>query len=134
MVFFGYSLARAPYVQMGVVDAEGQLVHSFDPGVTVPSMMHDFAITDKYSILMDLPLRFDPKRGPQGKAMLQFDPTAESRFAIFSRHCTSQEDIKWFTAPPCYVFHTANAWEHDNKVAHGAFLESFQLLLKLNCK
>lgn len=118
MVFFGYQMGtKPPFVQYGVVSAEGELVHSFDPAVPHPTMMHDFAITEKYSILMDLPLRFDPSNlFTKGKAMLSFNNAVPSRFGIFPRHCSKSSDVKWFTASTCYVFHTANAWEHGGKV------------------
>ena len=66
MLFFGYRLHRRPFCEYSVVSATGELVNTFDPVLRRASMMHDFAITSKYSILMDLPLRFNPRRGVTG--------------------------------------------------------------------
>lgn len=118
MRFFGYHLATAPpYVLYSVVDKDGALVHTFDPRIAHPSMMHDFAITERFSILMDLPLRFDPRGALAGRPMLSFRPDQPSRFAVFDRRCADAAAVRWFTAPACYVFHTANAWEHGKKVS-----------------
>ena len=41
-----------------VVDCRGEFVRDVPVSIPGPVMMHDFAITQHYSILMDLPLEF----------------------------------------------------------------------------
>jgi carotenoid cleavage dioxygenase-like enzyme len=60
MFTFGYS-HEPPYCTYRVINKEGAML---DPvPITIPEsvMMHDFAITENYSIFMDLPLLFRPK-------------------------------------------------------------------------
>lgn len=116
MIFFGYQLHKKPFCQHSVVSADGELVSTVDLDLHRPSMMHDFAVTSKYSIVMDLPLRFDGRRGLTGSGLLYFNSGEISRFGILPRFAKSAGDVMWFRASTCYVFHTACAWEHDNKV------------------
>jgi hypothetical protein len=60
MFTFGYS-QEPPYCTYRVITKDGAML---DPvPITIPEsvMMHDFAITENYSIFMDLPLLFRPK-------------------------------------------------------------------------
>jgi carotenoid cleavage dioxygenase-like enzyme len=60
MFTFGYS-HEPPYCTYRVITKDGVML---DPvPITIPEsvMMHDFAITENYSIFMDLPLMFRPK-------------------------------------------------------------------------
>ncbi|MBK6533754.1 MAG: carotenoid oxygenase family protein, partial [Deltaproteobacteria bacterium] len=58
---------------------------------------HDIAITAKHTILMDLPLMWDPALLARGKTQVRFYPTSPSRFGIIPRHGTSAE-VRWFEA------------------------------------
>jgi carotenoid cleavage dioxygenase-like enzyme len=62
MMFFGYDLEKAPYVHYSVVSKSGDLIVDFPVTIAKPVMMHDFAVTEKYSILMVFPFTFDPSR------------------------------------------------------------------------
>jgi carotenoid cleavage dioxygenase len=77
--------------------------------------MHDFAITPRHTIFMDLPLTFSIKRVLRGQPVLKFEPERGARFAVLPRHGGSR-DIKWFEVSPCYVFHTLNAYEDGDEV------------------
>lgn len=62
MMFFGYSLAQPPFVKYSVVSAERDLLRTVPIDLPVGVMMHDFAITERYTIFMDLPLTFRLER------------------------------------------------------------------------
>lgn len=109
LVYFEYGL-RAPFLSYGVVSAEGSVVHTAavpTPGARLP---HDMAITQNHSILMDLPVIVDMEALKERKWRTFFDKGTPSRFAIIPRHGRT-EDVRWFEADPCYIYHTANAWE-----------------------
>lgn len=110
MMFFGYSLAQPPYVKYSVVSAEGELLRTVPIDLPVGVMMHDFAITEHYTIFMDLPLTFRRERLQRGEPAFAFERDRPSRFGILPRHGDNQT-IRWFEAPSCYVFHTLNAYE-----------------------
>lgn len=79
------------------------------PGVHSAKMMHDFGVSRKHTIIMDLPLSLDPVNLAKNKAVVAYDPTGRSRFGVFPRH--HPELIRWFETKACCIFHTANAWE-----------------------
>jgi carotenoid cleavage dioxygenase len=112
MMFFGYQPMGPEFLQYSVASKEGALVRTSAIELPRGVMMHDFAITEKHTIFMDLPLVFNPMRMAQGLAPFFFDKEQPSRFGILPRHGTNA-DIRWFEAPPCYVFHNLNAWEEQ---------------------
>ncbi len=77
--------------------------------------MHDFAITENYSIFMDLPLTFSQERMQRGEPMMMFERHRPSRFGIVPRF-GDNSNIRWFESPACYVFHTLNAYEEGDEV------------------
>ena len=114
MMFFGYSFAP-PYLQYGVVSSTGELLKIVPIELPMAVMMHDFAITENYTIFMDLPLTFSPPRMQRGEPLLMFESNRPSRFGILPRH-GDNSNIRWFEAPACYVFHTLNAYERGDEV------------------
>ncbi|MBD2695152.1 carotenoid oxygenase family protein [Anabaena catenula] len=114
MMFFGYSFAP-PYLQYGVVSAQGELLRTVPIDIPTGVMMHDFAITENYSIFMDLPLTFSPERMQRGEPMMMFESDRPSRFGIVPRH-GDNSNIRWFESSPCFVFHTLNAYEEGDEV------------------
>ncbi len=115
MMFFGYSVAQPPYLQYSVVSAEGKLLQTVPIDLPVGVMMHDFAITENYTIFMDLPITFRLERMKRGEPALMFESDTPSRFGILPRH-GNNSNIRWFEAPPCYVFHTLNAYEEGDEI------------------
>jgi len=55
-----YSFARGRTVQYSVIDTDGHARRTVDIEVAGSPMMHDFSLTDKYVVLYDLPVTFDP--------------------------------------------------------------------------
>lgn len=123
MLFFGYNAmgmdmstgAKLPYLQYSVVGADGQLNHTTAIDLPAGVMMHDFAVTEHYSIFMDLPLVFSLERAMRGGPAFAFEADRGSRFGILPRHADGSE-VRWFEGPPCYVFHTLNAYEEGGDI------------------
>jgi carotenoid cleavage dioxygenase-like enzyme len=114
MMFFGYS-SLAPLVHYSVANRAGEIVSTTAIKIRRPVMMHDFAITEHYSIFMDLPATFQRDRAASPGSMLRFDREQGSRFGIVPRHGRN-EDVRWFDSPACFVFHTVNAYEEGDQV------------------
>jgi carotenoid cleavage dioxygenase len=55
-----YSFARGRTVQYSVIDTKGHARRTVDVEVSGSPMMHDFSLTDKYVVIYDLPVTFDP--------------------------------------------------------------------------
>src|SRR6201987_4423056 len=55
-----YSFARGRTVQYSVIDTHGRARRTVAIKVSGSPMMHDFSLTDKYVVIYDLPVTFDP--------------------------------------------------------------------------
>jgi carotenoid cleavage dioxygenase len=55
-----YSFTRGRTVQYSVIDNHGRARRTVDIEVSGSPMMHDFSLTDKYVVIYDLPVTFDP--------------------------------------------------------------------------
>ena len=55
-----YSFTRGRIVQYSVIDTQGRARRTVDIEVSGSPMMHDFSLTDKYVVIYDLPVTFDP--------------------------------------------------------------------------
>ncbi|BBY22774.1 carotenoid cleavage oxygenase [Mycobacterium stomatepiae] len=55
-----YSFGRGRTVQYSVIDTDGRARRTVDIEVSGSPMMHDFSLTDKYVVIYDLPVTFDP--------------------------------------------------------------------------
>eukprot|EP00899_Mesostigma_viride_P000133 jgi/Mesvir1/1011/Mv17545-RA.1 len=120
LFFFGYNMAmKPPYIKYGVASKDAQLQFSGVP-ITIPKpiMMHDFAITKRFAIFLDMPLVFDGKvMVAEGKLPFVFDKSLPSRFGLLPRYARDESEIKWFVLKEaCYIFHTANAWEEGDDI------------------
>jgi carotenoid cleavage dioxygenase len=123
MLFFGYNMmgidmakgTQVPFLQYSVASAEGELVHTTPIELPIGVMMHDFAVTERHSIFMNLPYTFSLQRAMAGGNPFAWEPDRGARFGILARHGEGSE-VRWFDAPPCYAFHTLNAFEDGEEV------------------
>ncbi len=112
MFVFHYG-PNAPHMFYGVVSASGELTNWVPVQTPGPRFPHDMAISENYSILMDLPVYMNPEALQAGKWRMDFYPESRSRFAVIPRH-GNEGDIRWYDAEPCYIYHTINAWEEGD--------------------
>ncbi|MGB3512356.1 MAG: carotenoid oxygenase family protein [Microcoleaceae cyanobacterium] len=115
MMFIGYSMTRPPFLQYGVVSASGELLQTIPIELPVGVMMHDFAITENYTIFFDLPMTFRPERAQKGEFPIAFESHTPSRFGIIPRHSDNTE-VRWFETAACYIYHTLNSYEEGDEV------------------
>jgi len=114
MHFFGYSFVP-PFLTYHVADAAGELVKSVEIPVPGPTMVHDFAITERHAIFMDLPVVFSGERLLEGGMPYAWSDDYGARLGVMPRG-GSAEDLVWFEIEPCYVFHPLNAFSDGNQV------------------
>ena len=114
MMAYGYSF-QAPFVSYSVIDERGELVHSTP--ITIPRsiFMHDFAVTEKYTLFLDFPITLDIGRAISGGPAVDFEPQYGSRIGVMPRYGTDQ-DVRWFDVETGVVIHTANAWDEGNEI------------------
>ena len=77
-------------------------------------MMHDFNITERYVVFMDLPLVLDLSLLSTG-VPFSFKQEAGARLGVMPRN-GSAADMRWFEIDPCYVFHPVNAFDQDGVI------------------
>ncbi len=115
--FFGYGNLFQPHVSYHRADADGELTINRPVEVPALTMMHDFAMTSKHVVFMDLPIVFDLDIALNGKGDMPYrwDDDHGARFGVLSREDPFGE-IRWFDIEPCYVFHVANSYEEGSSL------------------
>lgn len=118
---FGYGFAP-PYLTYHVIDPNGALIHAESVDVGRSTMMHDFMITDRDVIFMDLPCVFDIDAAaawiadPTSSSMpFQWKPETGARLGVMPLGGPAT-DIAWYDLDPCYVFHTVNAYRDGTDI------------------
>ncbi len=114
LCFFDYG-QKPPYMSYGVVSPEGLIRHFVPIDLPGPRLPHDMAITEHYSILMDLPLINEPAAAKAGRFKLFFEREMPSRFGVIPRY-GSPEEVRWFEAAPCFIYHSVNAREEGDEI------------------
>ena len=113
--FFGYRFLP-PYLTYHRLDAAGALVQSTVIDVRGPAMIHDFAITERYVIFMDLPIVFSFERAMRRQGFpYEWSDDYGARLGVMP-HGGGSADVRWFEIAPCYVFHPLNAFEDGQRI------------------
>jgi carotenoid cleavage dioxygenase len=98
-------------IQVVVVGADGRVRKVVDVPTPGSAMVHDCAISEKYFVLLDLPVVFTPaviERG--GSFPYQWNEDYGARVGLLPRD-GGAEDVVWCDVNPCYVFHPMNAYD-----------------------
>ena len=103
--FFGYGFAP-PFLTYHRLSAAGELVTSAEITVPGPTMMHDFAITDRHAVFLDLPMTFSLDRLSRGMPY-GWDEAYGARIGLMP--LARPGEVTWFDVDPAYVFHVGNA-------------------------
>lgn len=119
MLFFNYG-TEWPYLHYGVVSADGVLVHYVPVELPGPRMPHDMAFTERFVVLNDLPMFWDPVGLQHGVYANRWHPDMPARFAIVPRRGQPGEE-RWFEASPTNVLHWINAYEDGDTVVLEGF-------------
>lgn len=114
LMWFDYA-TQQPYMRYGVIGPDRRARHEIEIPLPGPNLPHDMAVTEHYTILHDFPLRLDMEALACGRYKVSFHPDEPTRFAIVPRHGKANE-IRWFSARPCYMLHVVNAWEEGDEV------------------
>lgn len=114
MMFFDYK-PFPPYLTYGVADARGALTHFTEIDLPGPRLQHDMAITERFSIFLDMSMMWDPDLLPKGKTRVGFFRDKPSRIGVLPRHAEGSA-IRWFETSAFYMYHTINAWEEGDRI------------------
>jgi len=129
MIIFCYSPAMPPYVRYGVVSPAGKVVHRTSVDLAgKPVMIHDIAITPRYSLILDMPVTASLERMMTGGRLFDWEPSNGARIGVLPRYGTGA-DVKWFDINVGYVFHVFNAWEEGDEVVLDACRSNMTVIL-----
>ncbi|TDB90256.1 carotenoid oxygenase [Actinomadura sp. KC216] len=109
--FFGWE-----HLEYTVLSADGRIVRSVEIPVAGSPMVHDFALTQKYVVIYDLPITFSMRMAEEGRSLpYAWNPEHPARVGIMPRS-GGTADVRWIDIPPCWVFHTLNAYDDGDRV------------------
>jgi carotenoid cleavage dioxygenase len=114
LLAFGYG-QLPPYLVYLRISPDGRLVQSDEIQVGGPTMMHDFAITTRHALFLDLPVVFSLEDALKGTMPYSWSDDYPARIGVMPRN-GSGRDVHWFAVEPCFVFHTLNAYDDGNTV------------------
>ncbi|MEM9173961.1 MAG: carotenoid oxygenase family protein [Myxococcota bacterium] len=121
MIGFGYG-QLPPYLVYYRVDPQGRVLQREEIEVPGPTMQHDFMISRRHAIFMDLPVVFDMQLALKGTMPYHWSDDYGARIGIMPREGRNA-DVRWFEVDPCYVFHTVNAWDVQEDGAEKVVLD-----------
>ncbi|WP_330302305.1 MULTISPECIES: carotenoid oxygenase family protein [unclassified Streptomyces] len=102
------------HVRHQVIDHTGRLVRTTRIPVADAPMMHDFALTEKYVVIFDLPITFDPAGAERGDIVpYVWNEKHPTRVGLLPR---AGGEVRWFEVDPVYYSHTLNAYDEGSSV------------------
>ncbi|MEV0314478.1 carotenoid oxygenase family protein [Nonomuraea fuscirosea] len=107
--FFGWD-----HHQHIVLDPKGTVTQVRDIPIADAPMVHDFAITERFVVIYDLPVTFSMPHAEKGTLLpYAWNEAHPARVGLLSRE---SGDLRWFDLPSCWVFHTLNAYDDGDEV------------------
>ncbi len=101
-----------------VIDAQGRVAREQPIAVKHGPMIHDCAITERYVVILDLPVTFSMRTLLAGHGFpYRWNERRPARIGLMPRDGTA-DDIVWCAMAPGFAFHVANAYDMpDGRVA-----------------
>ena len=104
------------HIRHVVVGPDAKVRRELQVPVPDAPMVHDCAITERHVVLFDLPVTFSMEAAGEGARLpYRWNPDHPPRVGLLPLDGTA-DDVRWFEAPSCYVFHTLNAYEAGGTV------------------
>lgn len=106
-----------PYLTYYVIGVDGRVEHSTPVPVPGPTMIHDFAITDRDVVFWDLPIVFSMQTAIERPGDMPFAWDAAYGARIWHLPLGGRGDqARSVEIDPCFVFHGTNAWREGDDV------------------
>ncbi|MEV4178114.1 carotenoid oxygenase family protein [Nonomuraea sp. NPDC049709] len=107
--FFGWD-----HHQHVVIDPKGEVTQVRRIPIADAPMVHDFALTERFVVIYDLPVTFSMAHAEKGVSLpYAWNDAHAPRLGLMSRETG---DVRWVEAPSCWVFHTLNAYDDGDEV------------------
>ncbi len=102
------------HVRHIVIDRTGRAGPATRIPVADAPMMHDFALTEKYVVIVDVPITFDGAAAEAGAIVpYVWNDSHPMRIGLLPR---GGGTTRWFEIDPVYYSHTLNAYDHGDTV------------------
>jgi carotenoid cleavage dioxygenase len=101
-----------PHVTYYRADGRGRIVHRAPIDVPATTYMHDIAITERHTVIWDLPVLIGDYRSPMP---FRWSDDYRARVGIIPRD-GRDADVRWFDVASCMIIHTVNAFEDGDLV------------------
>ncbi|XP_002519665.2 9-cis-epoxycarotenoid dioxygenase NCED2, chloroplastic [Ricinus communis] len=111
MFALSYDVIQKPYLKYFRFFPDGTKSPDVDIPLPVPTMMHDFAITENFVVIPDQQVVFKLQEMISGGSPVIYDKDKKSRFGILAKNARDANDIIWIESPDTFCFHLWNAWE-----------------------
>ena len=106
-----YEATAPDHVRHVVLSADGRVTRELPVPVQHGPSIHDCAITARFAVILDLPVTFSIKAVIGGHRFpYRWNPQHQARVGLLPRQ-SGADEIVWCNIDPCYVFHTANAYD-----------------------
>lgn len=106
-----YDMMKPDAIRYVVVTPEGRARRNVEIPVEHGPMIHDSAITERFAIILDLPVTFSTETAMEGHPFpYRWNPDHQARVGLLPRE-GGADDIIWVPVDPCYVFHVVNAYD-----------------------
>ncbi|XP_073155495.1 9-cis-epoxycarotenoid dioxygenase NCED2, chloroplastic-like [Henckelia pumila] len=107
-----YDVVRKPYLKFFKFSNDGAIKSpDVEIPLDVPTMIHDFAITENFVVIPDQQVVFKLQEMIKGGSPVIYDRNKISRFGILSKNARNADDMTWIECPETFCFHLWNAWE-----------------------
>lgn len=112
-----YDVSKWTTIRYVVVTPEGKVRREVKIPVRHGPMIHDCAFTQRFAIILDLPVTFSLKAAATGYDFpYRWKDAHKARVGLLPREGEAS-DIIWCTIDPCFIFHAVNSYDTaDGKV------------------
>ncbi|KAF1866590.1 hypothetical protein Lal_00017973 [Lupinus albus] len=106
-----YDVVKKPYLKYFSFNKEGLKSQDVEIELKEATMIHDFAITERFVVIPDQQVVFKLSEMVRGGSPVIYDKEKVSRFGILDKNASDGKGVMWIDAPECFCFHLWNAWE-----------------------
>ena len=103
-----------PYLRFLTLGPDGAVRRAVPVPLPSPSMVHAFSLTERYVVVYDLPVLFDPAAAAAGSRVPYTWREGHGARIGLLRRDRDDLPVRWIEIEPCYVFHPLNAYEEQD--------------------